>query len=294
MRCRPELKLAAAALWLSVGLASAQTLEFVSRYDWNAQVDGFGGFSSLELTRDGKNFITTTDKGMIAEGRILRDDGRIRGIDNMRFATLLNPEGAPLRSYRTDAEGLAVTPGGTIYVSFEGTHRVMAYDSFTSPARPLPDLPGASSFQRNSSLEALAIDGAGVLYTMPERSGDLNRPFPVYRFRHGRWDQNLSIQRRGGFLPVGADFGPDGRLYVLERELVGLGGFASRVRSFRLSRNALTDERELLRTTAGTHDNLEGIAVWATPQGAMRVTMISDDNFRIFQRTEIVEYRLVN
>lgn len=294
MRCCSELKLAFTALLLSAGLASAQTLEFISRYGWNAQVDGFGGFSSLELTRDGQNFITTTDKGLIAEGRILRDSGRIRGIDNMRFATLLNPEGTPLRSYRTDAEGLAVTPNGTIYISFEGTHRVMAYDGLTAEARPLPDLPGMSGFQRNSSLEALAIDKSGVLYTMPERSGDLNRPFPVYRFRQGRWDQNLEIPRRDGFLPVGADFGPDGRLYVLERELVGLAGFASRVRSFRLDRNALADERELLRTTAGTHDNLEGIAVWETPQGALRVTMVSDDNFRIFQRTEFVEYRLVN
>jgi len=294
MRCCSELKLAFAALALSVGLAQAQTLEFVSRYSWTAQVDGFGGFSSLELTRDGQSFITTTDKGLIAEGRILRDGGRIRGIDNMRFATLLNPEGAPLRSYRTDAEGVAVTPGGTIYISFEGTHRVMAYEGLGATARPLPDLPSSFGFQRNSSLEALAIDADDTLYTMPERSGDLNRPFPVFRLRGGRWDSALQLPRRGGFLPVGADFGPDGRLYVLERDFRGLGGFATRVRSFAIARNALTDERELLRTTAGTHDNLEGIAVWATPQGALRVTMISDDNFRIFQRTEFVEYKLVN
>lgn len=294
MRCSLKLKLASTVLWLSAGLASAQTLEFVSRYGWNVQMDGFGGFSSLELTRDGQSFITTTDKGLIAEGRILRDQGRISGIDNMRFATLRNPTGAPLRSYRTDAEGVAVTPSGTIYISFEGTHRVMAYDSLSSAARPLPDLPSSFRFQLNSSLEALAIDKSGVLYTMPERSGDLNRPFPVFRFRQGRWDQSLSIPRRDGFLPVGADFGPDDRLYLLERDWRGLGGFATRVRSFKISQNAVTDERELLRTTAGTHDNLEGIAVWANPQGALRVTMIADDNFRIFQRTEFVEYKLVN
>jgi hypothetical protein len=256
-------------------------------------MEGFGGFSSLELSRNGERFMTTTDKGLIAEGRVVRSGGRIRGLDNLRFERLQNPEGSPLRSYRTDAEGLAITPDGTIFVSFEGTHRVLAYDSLKSAARPLPDIPWTGPLQSNSSLEALAIDKAGVLYTLPERSGDLNRPFPVFRFRNGRWDRSLSIPRRNGFLPVGADFGPDGRLYLLERELTGLNGFATRVRSFALGRNSLSDERELLRTTGGTHDNLEGIAVWATPEGVIRVTMISDDNFKFFQRTELVEYRLV-
>jgi hypothetical protein len=294
MRWRSELQLALAAFGLSAGIACAQSLEFVSRYIWQSPVDGFGGFSSLELSPTGESFTTTSDKGLIAEGSIVRHSGRIRGLDNLRFMTILNPVGAPLRSYRTDAEGLAVAADGTIYISFEGTHRVMAYDSIRDAARPLPDIPWRGSLQSNSSLEALAIDQAGVLYTLPERSGDLNRPFPVFRFRNGIWDRDLSIARRDGFLPVGADFGPDGRLYLLERELTGLNGFATRVRSFKLEQNVLSDERELLRTTGGTHDNLEGISVWATPEGVIRVTMISDDNFRVFQRTELVEYKLAN
>lgn len=290
---RTELQLALAALALSAGIACAQSLEFVSRYEWRTPVEGFGGFSSIELSQNGESFTTTSDKGLIAEGRILRSDDRISGLDNLRFFKILNPEGRPLASYRTDAEGLAISPDGTIYISFEGTHVVMAYDSPESAARPLADIPWKDSLQSNSSLEALAIDAAGALYTMPERSGDLNRPFPVFRHRNGVWDRKLSVSRRNGFLPVGADFGPDGRLYLLEREVAGLSGFASRVRSFKVGENALSDERELLRTTGGTHDNLEGIAVWSTPEGVIRVTMVSDDNFRFFQRTELVEYRLV-
>ena len=293
MRWRSELQLALGALVLSAGVAYGQSLEFVSRFTWRSQVEGFGGFSSLELSRNGEQFSTTTDKGLIAEGRVLRRGGRIVGLDNLRFERLRNPEGAALRSYRTDAEGLAVAPNGRLYISFEGTHRVMAYDTLRSAAEPLPDLPGKDSFQMNSSLEALAIDRRGRLYTMPERSGDLNRPFPVFRFQNGKWDRRLSIPRRDGFLPVGADFGPDGRFYLLERELTGLNGFATRVRSFELRGNSFVDERELLRTTGGTHDNLEGLAVWATPEGVIRLTMIADDNFKFFQRTELVEYRLV-
>lgn len=290
---RSKLKLALVALTLSAGAVFGQSLEFVSRYTWRSQVENFGGFSSIEINRTGDRFVTTTDKGLIAEGRILRSGGRIRGLDNLRFERLQNPDGDPLRSYRTDAEGLAIAPNGTFYISFEGTHRVMGYDGLRTAAEPLPDIPWMGSFQKNSSLEALAIDKTGTLYTTLERSGDLNRPFPVFRYRNGKWDRRLSIPRRDGFLPVGADFGPDGRFYLLERELTGLNGFATRVRSFELRGNSFVDERELLRTTGGTHDNLEGLAVWATPEGVIRLTMIADDNFKFFQRTELVEYRLV-
>jgi len=136
----------------------------------------------------------------------------------------------------------------------------------------------------------MAPDGA--LYTMPERSGGASRPFPVYRYRDGEWTRPFSIPRRGPFLPVGADFGPDGRLYLLERHLGGISGFLSRVRSFRIDGDLLLDERPVLETSAGQHDNLEGIAVWKDKGGHIRLTMVSDDNFFILQRTELVEYRL--
>jgi hypothetical protein len=40
------------------------------------------------------------------------------------------------------------------------------------------------------------------------------------------------------------------------------------------------------------HDNLEGISVWQTPAGELIMTLVSDDNQRRFQRTELVEYRI--
>ncbi|MDA1155104.1 MAG: esterase-like activity of phytase family protein, partial [Proteobacteria bacterium] len=52
-------------------------------------------------------------------------------------------------------------------------------------------------------------------------------------------------------------------------------------------------EEVLLETRLRTHDNLEGISVWQDEQG-LRMTLISDDNYRALQRTEIVEYRLTD
>ncbi len=145
--------------------------------------------------------------------------------------------------------------------------------------------------QNNSGLEALAIDTAGDLYAIPERSGTEARPFPVYRFRDGAWSQPFAIPRRPPHLPVAADFGPDGRLYLLERHFAGLA-FQSRVRVFTLEDDQIVQEQTLIDTLPGQHDNLEGMAVWQDAAGRIRLTMISDDNFNFFQRTEIVEYAL--
>ena len=94
-------------------------------------------------------------------------------------------------------------------------------------------------------------------------------------------------------MPTGADFGPAGRLYLLERGFVGLG-FYSRIRAFTLNAGGtkILSESLLLTTPVGTHDNMEGLSVWEDDQGRIRLTMISDDNFRFFQKTEMAEYVL--
>ncbi|MEM9433315.1 MAG: esterase-like activity of phytase family protein [Pseudomonadota bacterium] len=275
-------------------LAQAQSLELVKSLRWQMQEDWFGGFSSLEIDPDGTRFATTTDRGYLVQGTFLRDDDVLRGLDTVQVFRLREPNGKTLGRYNIDSEGLAIGTDGLIYISFEAAHRILQYGDPTRAAHGAVPAPDAfAQFQRNSSMEALAIDADGTLYTMPERSGDLNRPFPIWRRTDQVWDQRLSLSRSDGFLPVGADFGPDGRLYILERKFHGLGGFSTRVRSFEVGADALRDELVLLETTPATHDNLEGIAVWATQSGNIRVTMISDDNFRFLQRTEIVEYRLV-
>ena len=90
---------------------------------------------------------------------------------------------------------------------------------------------------------------------------------------------------------MGADFGPDGWFYLLERDFRGILGFAARVRRMKLTENGPTDEEILLTTRPLQYDNLEGISVWQDGRG-IRLTMISDDNFLFVQRTELVEYRL--
>ncbi|MEZ5798192.1 MAG: esterase-like activity of phytase family protein [Paracoccaceae bacterium] len=295
MRRRTRLSIAASLL-LVTGLQGAASpwhpANFLSAYRWSGDDPRLGGLSGIEVSADGREFIALSDRGAITRGRFDRDaDGRIAGIDTAPFALLKAGAEAPLDPARADSEGLAWGADGRILVSFEGVARVLAYDRVDGSAGNLPRHPDFAAMQANSALEALAIDARGRIFTLPERSGDEDRPFPVYMF-DGSWHQDWSIPRDGAYLPVGADFGPDGRLYLLERRFLGIGGFASRVRAFALDQHGFGAGQTVLETTPGTHGNLEGLSVWLDDRGDIRLTMLSDDNFLFYLRNEIVEYRL--
>lgn len=268
---------------------------FVSAYRWQSDDLLFGGFSAIETNPDGMGFVAVTDKGLFTSARIMRDKfGQISQIDQGLRQHLRNRDGSPLGPYASDAEGLAIATDGTAYVSFERVTRVTRYDTLGATSRPLPKPATFKTLRENASLEALAIDMDGTLYTLPERPIAQSNTFPIYRFRDDVWDQPFNLPRRGFFLAVGADIGPDGRFYLLERQFYGLSGFASRVRRFTIGPAGVSDEQTLLQTKPGQHDNLEGLSVWRDASGSLRLTMISDDNFLFLQRTEIVEYRVAD
>lgn len=273
---------------LLAGPAVAQST-LIGTYTWTVDDVRFGGFSALELHDDGQAFVALSDRGAVVTGRLSRVDGLINGVTIDQFATLTGPQAQALPPSESDSEGLALDPDGRLVVSFEWTPGLRRFDRDGRAAGPLMTTPLFDELQDNAALEALAIGPDGALYTLPERSGFATRPFPVFRLLNGAWDQPFSIPRSGPYLVSGADIGPDGMLYVLERDFVGIG-FRSRVRRFAMDG---TGEQTLLVVPILTHDNLEGISVWRDAQG-LRMTLISDDNFRRFQRTEFVEYRLTD
>jgi hypothetical protein len=261
---------------------------FLGTYVWSEDWDGFGGFSGLELAEDGSGFTVISDRALVVTGRFLRDAaGAVAGVETATRERILDPEGNPLPLRRGDSEGLAIALDGRAFVSLEGDVRVRVEAHDGLPPSLLPGHPDFDRMWENRALEALAVDDQGVLYTLPERPFLGNGFFPVYAFRHGAWEEAFRVPSRESFAVAGADVGPDGRLYLLERDLAGLG-FRTGLRRINLDG---TGDEVLLTTATGTHDNLEGLAVWEDAKG-LRATMISDDNFRFFQQTEIVEYRL--
>jgi hypothetical protein len=273
--------------------AGAPKLEREALVTWREDHPGFGGFSAVEVLDEGRRFVAVTDRGHWATGEMQREDGRLVGIVLTGIGPLLGVRGAPLTGRDVDAEAIAVGPDGAFYLAFEANHRIRRYPAIDGPAVHVDTPRDFARLQNNSGIEALAVDAEGTIYAIPERSGALDRPFPVYRKRGGRWDRELTIPREGEFLVTGADFGPDGRLYVVEREF-GLIGFRTRVRRFEIGEQSFDAGETLLETGWMELDNMEGISVWADAAGVVRMTLLSDDNFFPLQRTLFAEYVLLD
>lgn len=275
--------------------ALAQSVVMVpdSSVVWRSSDGRFGGLSGLEITDNGTGIVAISDRGNWVRGTLTRDkDGTLTRARVTEIAPILGVKGNELKEKERDAEGLTFDADGRAYVSFEGYHRVRRFDEFGGKAHAVPGHAPIKDLNWNLGIESLAMDADGTIYAIPERARRIKPTVEVYRYRNGEWDSDLRISRGESFLQVDATFGPDGRFYTLERKFKWLGGFATRVRSFRLGPEGFYDEVTLLKTRFGEMDNMEGISVWTDPQGRNRVTLISDDNFFPLQQTVLAEYVL--
>jgi len=291
MRRRSGLGLTGALFCLASAALGAPRAEVLGRFDWQVADDAFGGVSGLELEVDGAGFVVLSDRGRVFTGRFARDaDGVVTGADIDGSAMLAGAAGEALARRDRDSEGLAILPDGTLAVSFELNHRLTIQPAAGDPARVFPAF-GLDGFNRNSALEALAVDAAGTLWTVTE--GQVEGAHAVLRFQNGDWLPALSLPAEGNWRPVGADFAPDRRLYLLERDFWPLVGFMTRILRFAPTDAGLGPAEVLFESRAGGFGNLEGVAVWEDVQWETRLTLVSDNNFLPLLTTEVVELRIV-
>lgn len=273
------------------GLAFAETLTLIGRYAWDT--NSIVGVSGIEVTEDGAGFIAVADRGWWLSGTFERDGDRIKGVQIRRLEGIIGQDGLPVSARRlgdwSDAEGLALAPDQTAYVTFERWAHVWRFNRPFTRAQWIKDHPTFYDHADNWQLEAAAIDPEGRLYVFSEKP--LIEGFPIYRLGdNGLFVIDGYLPERDVFAIVGADFADDGTLYLLERKLVVGLWWQSRIRRVRLDGSL---DEAIWTSERGGFDNLEGLSVWNDGQG-LRLTMVSDNNGSERTPTEFVEFRLTD
>ncbi|MEL6792904.1 MAG: esterase-like activity of phytase family protein [Pseudomonadota bacterium] len=297
-RARALLALAAAPLLaggatspeaFDVELAADAGLAFRGAVEATSPDEDFGGLSGA-LFQDGA-LLSVSDRAGWARIDLNIEGGRLTGVNGVEMAAMLDASGDPAEGDGWDAEGLARAPDGDLLVSFEGDHRIQRFADPLAKAGAEIRPAAWERFSGNSGLEALAVDETGRIWAIRERSGATDRPFPVFVGEtNGEWREK-SLPRDGDFLPTGADFGPDGALWIVERAFSLLGGFRTRIRRTVWDDGDAPVISEVMATFSASDglDNLEGIDLWRE-DGETRLLLISDDNFFFLQRTIIAMF----
>src|SRR6201999_78724 len=90
---------------------------------------------------------------------------------------------------------------------------------------------------------------------------------------------------------------PSGDLLVLERKFSWLAGVGIRIRRIALKSlapGAIVDGPSIFNADLGQEiDNMEGIDARVTADGDTVLTMVSDDNFSLLQRTLLLQFTLM-
>lgn len=286
-------------LAMLTGGAQAQTRLVAAVAEPSAQVSGqitfhaaepwLNGLSSID-TSDGQRFVALSNQGFVVTGRFERDGtGRLTGFRADQAHALTFPDGRALYNGFRAAEGLAVGRDGRIFVSFEYHTRVWTY---RTPGAAPEDLGVHRDFERlpnGRGLEALALSPSGDLYAIPERPARLTHGFPSYRWRGGEWVGSFRMPSDGRFLPVSADFGPDGLLYVLEYDSMGP---LAQIRRFAVQGDRMGPGTVVMRSAPGQFGRVSGLSVWRDRGGRMRGTIVTGNGGLPDRASSVIEVLL--
>ena len=302
-------------------------LTFVAGFHLTSPDKRFGGLSGIDLRSDG---------GLLA----VSDDGAFVWIDlaadgvtpfAARIAGMLDDKGDafPTKS-AGDGEGLALN-GEVALVSFEGEHRVLAYDigkcgaaargATVASARSLTDAFARQALKvgGNQGAEGLALTPDWKLIAgLETQSGSASR----LSARAVEVEPEFDIAIGAGapelvgldVLPAG-EGGRDVRLFSLHRSTNALATsvitivetyLEATLDQSNLPARVISDiderSRQGYRVTSSrvlaemnvfvTIDNFEGLAVSPLPDGGARLFVVSDNNFSARQRTLLMVYDL--
>lgn len=278
-------------------------LQFNGGFELRSSHPEFGGFSSFRFIEPGRRLVGVTDEGQWFFADIVRDDA-FRPVGVARFSMQpIYPDRAGRRDKeRSDAESIALK-GAKAFVGFERQHRITQFtlgtDGAGGPERDISPLIPLRELRANRGFETLAFAPensalAGALVVIAERS--LDKAGNVFAaILDGPRKGVFTVRRDAGFDITDGAFLPNGDMLLLERRFSPLSGIAMRIRRILASSIApgkVADGPVLLEAGMDYQiDNMEGMDVWRAPDGALMVSVMSDDNRSIFQRNLYLEFR---
>ena len=154
----------------------------------------------------------------------------------------------------------------------------------------------------NQGLEALIYVPkgqplAGTLIALSERGLDPDGNLIAFMVG-GPSPGQFSVRRTQKFDISDAALLPSGEILLLERKFSLVEGLNVRIRRIplqSLAPGALVDGPVIFEADLGNEvDNMEGIDAFVTPEGETVLTLVSDDNFSLLQRTLLLQFTLVD
>ncbi|WP_376738701.1 esterase-like activity of phytase family protein [Rhodopseudomonas sp. B29] len=280
------------------------SLRFRSGLVLSSGFRGFGGLSALRLDPKGERFVALSDHGSWFTGRIIYSGSDMTGLADVEAAPLLGADGVALNTRGWhDSESLAFD-GGTAYVGLERVNQIVRFDfgrdGFQARGQPIVVPQALRHLPNNKGIEALVFVPkgqplAGTLIALSERGLDADRNIMGFLIG-GKTPGVFSVRRTQNFDISDAALLPGGELLILERKFSWLEGVHIRIRRIALNSivpGALIDGPVIFDADMGMEiDNLEGLDVFTTADGETVLTMISDDNFSMLQRTMLLQFTL--
>lgn len=282
------------------------SLEFRSGLILTSPFRRFGGLSGLRLDKKGERFITISDKGHWFTGRIVYRGKRLAGLADVKSAPMLDSDGKRITTRGWfDSESLALD-GSTAYVGLERVNQILRFDfskgGILARGQIVPVPPDVGKLPFNRGLETLVFVPkgqplGGTLIAISEAGLDAAGNIQGFLIG-GPTPGQFTVARTKKFDISDAVLLPSGDLLLLERKFSLLEGVGIRIRRVPIKSvvpDAVIDGPVIFDVDLGYEiDNMEGIDAHVTADGETVLTMVSDDNFSMIQRTLLLQFTLVD
>jgi hypothetical protein len=279
-------------------------LEFLSGLEIESDDPEFGGLSAVRVAPDGASFHAISDQGNWLKGDIITDEGKLIAIGNAQIGPVLAEDGTPLASrWEHDAESLALD-SDVAYVATEVENRIYRYaigqEGLTARAEPMNVPADMGRLEPHYGLESLSV--MPILSRWPGALMAIAEDHPTGKGNIPGWILppegalvRFSIAKKEGFRLTDCAFLPEGDCLLLERKQTVWEPVQCRLRRIALaefSEGAVLEGEIVFAADATLQiDNMEGLSIHRDAAGATILTMVSDNNTSVLQRSLMLQWR---